>query len=98
MPTMKQKGEYLMGHLHYEVDLESKDRVQVTLDHAANVMLLDTANYAQYKLGKDCSFYGGYAKQSPVTLAPPHRGKWHVVIDVEGHGGTVRAAVAVVHQ
>ena len=87
-----------MGYLHYEVDLDTKDKVQVTLDHAANVMLLDAANYTQYRLGKECTFYGGYAKQSPVTIAPPHRGHWHVVIDLGGKSGTVRAAVAVVQQ
>ena len=85
-----------MGYLHYEMDLESKDRVQVTLDHAANVMLLDATNYAHYRSGKDCSFYGGYAKKSPVVIAPPHRGHWHVVIDLGDRGGTVRATVDVV--
>jgi len=87
-----------MGYLHYELTLEAKEKVQVTLDHAANVMLLDAANYTQYRLGKDCDFYGGYAKQSPVVLSPPHRGHWHVVIDLGGKGGTVRANVAVVQQ
>jgi len=87
-----------MGFLHYEVKLDAKEKVQVTLDHAANVLLLDTPNYSQYKLGKDCDFYGGYAKQSPVTIAPPHEGHWHVVIDLGGKGGTVRAAVAVGEQ
>ena len=87
-----------MDYLHYEVDLEIKDKVQVTLDHAANVMLLDAPNYYQYKQGKDCTFYGGYAKQSPVTLQAPNRGHWHVVIDLGGKGGTVRAQVQVVHQ
>ena len=33
MPTMEDKGEHLMGHLHYEVDLELKDKVQVTADN-----------------------------------------------------------------
>lgn len=87
-----------MGFLHYEVDLEAKDKVHVTLDHAANVMLLDAINYTQYRKGKDCTFYGGHAKQSPVVIPAPHRGHWHVVIDLDGRGGTVRAAVQVVHQ
>jgi hypothetical protein len=86
-----------MGFLHYEVELETKDKVQVTLDHAANVLLLDTSNYTCYKAGKDCTFYGGYAKQSPVIITPPYRGHWHVVIDLDGHGGSVRAAVTVLH-
>ena len=87
-----------MGYLHYEVDLESKDKVQVTLDHAANVMLLDAENFRQYRLGKNCDFYGGYAKQSPVVISPPYRGHWHVVVDLGEKGGTVRASVSVVHQ
>jgi hypothetical protein len=87
-----------MGYLHYEVELEPKDKVQVVLDHAANVMLLDPANYFQYKQGKECTFYGGYVKQSPVVIPAPHRGHWHVVIDLGGKGGTLRAQVDVVHQ
>ena len=85
-----------MGYLHYELDLDSTEKVEVTLDHAANVMLLDASNYTQYKMGRNCDFYGGYAKASPVVIAPPHRGRWHVVIDLGGKPGTVRAAVTVV--
>ena len=86
-----------MGHLHYKVELEQKDKVQVTLDRAANVLLMDPANYVQYKLGNDCEYYGGQAKQSPVVLAPPFRGEWHVVIDLDGKPGSVRANVTVLH-
>ena len=84
-----------MNYLHNELQLDAGDVVEVTLDHAANVQLLDTANFEQYKQGKPYHYFGGYYKETPVRIAVPHAGRWHVVVDLGGGAGTVRASLQV---
>lgn len=84
-----------MEHLHYPVNIGAGSVVEVTLDHAANVMLLDDMNYRSYVNGQQYRYYGGHATQTPVRLLAPYPGQWHVVVDLGGHGGSVRASVRV---
>lgn len=86
-----------MNYLHYEFDLAADDVVEVTLDKQANVLLLDASNFASYRSRRQYRYYGGLAKSSPVRLAAPHAGHWHVVVDLGGYPGTVRAAAQVLH-
>ena len=81
-----------MNHLHYEFDASQGDVIEVTLDRAANVQLLDPANYENYKSGHGYRYHGGYATKSPVPLPVPRAGKWHLVIDFGGGAGQVRAS------
>lgn len=85
-----------MNYLHYDVDVRSGEAVQVELDKQANVRLLDDVNYSNYRNGRRHDYYGGRAVKSPVMLQPPRPGKWHVVIDLGGNSGSVRAAVQTV--
>lgn len=85
-----------MNFLQYDVDLAAGEGVEVTLDKQANVRLLDDSNFDRYKQGQQHTFYGGLAKKSPVHLRPPTPGRWHVVIDLGGYAGTVRAAVRTI--
>lgn len=85
-----------MNFLHYEFDTGPSDTIRVSLDRQANVRLLDTTNFHRYRSGDRHSFYGGLAKASPVHLRPPRSGHWHVVIDLGGYAGSVRAAVQLV--
>lgn len=82
-----------MNYLHYPLDLAADDAVRVTLDKQANVRLLDDANFQRYQRGESHNYRGGLANKSPIVLVPPHAGRWHVVIDLGGYAGTVRAAV-----
>ncbi len=84
-----------MSFLHKEVDLDSDNVVEVTLDRQANVMLLDSSNFQSYRSGRQYNYYGGLAKQSPVRLRPPHAGRWHLVIDLGGAAGTLRHSIRV---
>jgi uncharacterized protein DUF1883 len=81
--------------LHKEFDLSAADVVEITLDHAANVQLLDPSNYQAYRSRREYHYYGGYVTTSPFRLAAPHAGHWHLVIDLGGNAGTVRASVRV---
>lgn len=84
-----------MNFLHYDMNLDSNQVVEVTLDKQANVRLLDDINYSRYQRGERHQYYGGLAKKSPVRLKPPSIGHWHIVIDLGGYSGTVRASVRV---
>ena len=62
----------------------------------ANVQLLDSANLTRYKEGRTFNYYGGHYKASPARIAIPHTGNWHVIVDLGGHVGRVKASVRVV--
>ncbi|MBX9678071.1 MAG: DUF1883 domain-containing protein [Gemmataceae bacterium] len=85
-----------MNYLHSELQLDSGDMVEITLDHAANVMLLDTANFELYKQRKPYQYFGGHAEETPTYVAAPARGRWHLVVDLGGAPGTVRAGFRIV--
>lgn len=87
-----------MQHLYRDLGHRSKgDIVEVTLDRGANVRLIGTGNYNAYKNGRQHRFYGGLAKRSPVRLAIPSSGRWHVAIDMQGlRGGTIRHSLRVI--
>jgi hypothetical protein len=87
-----------MNYLHYEFDLGSDDVVEVTLDNQANVRLLSDSDYSLYSRGERHRYYGGLAKDSPVTIPAPHPGHWHLVIDLGGYAGTVRASARVLQR
>lgn len=86
-----------MDYLHQPLNLSADDVVEVTLDHPANVMLLDPYNYEAYRDRRAFRYQGGYIKTGLFRLRPPHPGPWHLVVDLGGGPGTVRASVAV-HQ
>ncbi len=85
-----------MEHLHQELDLTPEDIVEVTLDHAANVQLLNPSNYLAYKHGQPYRYHGGHVTQSPYSLRAPYAGRWHLVVDLGGGPGTVRASTRVI--
>lgn len=75
-----------MDYLHKALDLDKGDVVEVTLDAPANVMLLTSQNFANYKDNAFYRYHGGYAEKSPVLLAAPHPGEWHLVVTLAGPG------------
>ena len=81
--------------LHQAFDLRAGDIVEVTLDAPANVMLLDPANFANYQDGLSYRYHGGHVEESPVRLVTPRSGAWHVVVNLGGYPGRVRADVRV---
>lgn len=61
--------------------------------NAANVRLLDDSGFRSYKSGRKHRYIGGLAKRSPVDLAIPRDGHWHVAVDMQGLRGSTRASV-----
>ena len=86
-----------MRFIHHDLgNLRGGEIVIVTLKgNAANVRLLDSSNFNNYKAGRQHRFHGGHAKKSPVRLQVPRSGHWHVVVDLGGHGGQVRSSAQV---
>lgn len=84
-----------MNYLHFDQTAGPDDDLIVTLDHQANVLLMDDMNFNNYRAGRSFRYHGGWYEQSPVHLRPPHHGHWHVVVDLGGHKGTVQASVHV---
>ena len=77
-------------------NLEKGNIVELTLKgNAANVLLLNSSNYNNYKNGRRYKYYGGYVKSSPYRIVVPSNGRWFVVINLGGYGGQVRSAVRV---
>lgn len=70
--------------------------VRITLSGAAaNVCLLDSSNFQNYRNGRQYRYIGGLAKKSPVTLQVPRAGHWHVTVDMNGLRGSVRSSIRV---
>lgn len=70
------------------------EQVQVTLSgNAANVRLMDSSNYNNYKHGRRHRYYGGLMRRSPAVLTIPRSGHWYVTIDLGGLRGSVRSSV-----
>jgi Domain of unknown function (DUF1883) len=87
-----------MNFLHTDFHGSQGDVALVTLDAQANVMLLDDSNFNAYRNGASFNYFGGWASKSPVRLAAPHSGHWHIVVDIGGAAGQVRASIRVVQR
>ena len=70
--------------------LEKGKIVEVQLSAAANVRLMDSTNYSNYKNGRKHRYYGGYVTRSPYRITVPSAGHWYLTIDLGGYSGTVR--------
>jgi Domain of unknown function (DUF1883) len=85
-----------MGFIHTDLgQCKRGEMVEVTLTSGANVRLMDSSNFANYKNGRRHRYTGGLAKRSPVRLQIPSSGHWHVAVDMQGLRGSTRASVRV---
>lgn len=86
-----------MQFLHTDVgQLDAGAVAVVTLGTAANVRLLDDLNFRAFQAGRAYrGYHMAFYRSSPVRLRVPSPGHWHVVIDLGGHAGTIRASVQV---
>lgn len=85
-----------MTFLHTDFNGGPENVVVVTLDGQANVMLLDDLAFSSYRAGGRFTYHGGWATTSPVQMRPPSIGHWHVVVDLGGRAGRVRAGIRIV--
>lgn len=82
---------------HYDLkEQRSGTTIEVTLSAVANVRLMTAVNFQRFTERLDFKYAGGVAKKSPIRLAIPESGHWHLVVDCEGHHGLADSAVKVV--
>lgn len=85
--------KYLLWDLK---QLKRGERVKVTLSgNAANVRLMDSTNYSNYKSGRSHRYTGGLVTKSPVVLAVQSSGHWYLTVDMQGLRGSTNATVQV---
>ena len=80
---------YDFGHL------ERGRIVEVQLSAAANVRLMDSTKYSNYKNGRRHRYYGGYVTRSPYRITVPNSGHWYLTIDLGGYAGKVKHSARV---
>ena len=69
--------------------------VEVTLTSGANVRLMNSSDFNNYKSGRRHRYIGGLAKKSPLRLQIPNSGHWHVAVDMQGLRGSAKASVRI---
>lgn len=86
-----------MNFVHHDLGHRNTGEiVEINLSgSAANVRLMDSSNFSNYRSGRQHRYIGGLAKQSPVRLPIPHSGSWHVAVDMQGLRGQVRSSARI---
>lgn len=85
-----------MEHLRYDLgNLKKGSTVVVTLKNQANVQLMTSSDYNNYKAGRRFHYHGGRVTRSPFRIAVPSNGHWVVAVDLGGYAGRISASVAV---
>lgn len=82
--------------IHHEMKVGPDDLIEVLLNSWANILLLDPENYERYRNHRPYRYAkGGYVEHSPFRLRAPFYGTWHLVVDLGGGPGHVRAWVRI---
>jgi len=70
---------------HYDIgNREKGETVEVILSGkaVANVSLMDSSNFDNYKNGSKHTYYGGVVQSSPIRLDIPVPGHWHAIVEL----------------
>lgn len=82
---------------HYDLkDQRAGTIIEVTLSAVNNVRLMTPGNLQRFKETLDYKFLGGVAKKSPLKIAIPESGHWHLIVDMEGHHGLAESKVKMI--
>lgn len=85
-----------MQFIHHKLgSLQRGEIVEVTLNTQANVKLMTSSNFNNYKNGRRHSYHGGLVKRSPFRIEVPNSGTWVVTVDLGGHSGKIGSSVRV---
>ncbi|MEM1043807.1 MAG: DUF1883 domain-containing protein [Bacteroidota bacterium] len=87
-----------MQFVHHDLgQCKGGETVEITLKgNAANVQLMSSSDFSNYKAGRRYNYVGGLAKRSPVRLRVPRSGRWHVAVDMRGMRGSVRSSARII--
>jgi len=86
-----------MNFTKYDLDnLKKGEVVEVTLKgSAANVRLMNSSNFQNYKNGRRHTYYGGLVTKSPYRIKVPSSGRWYVTIDMQGLRGSTSSSLRI---
>jgi hypothetical protein len=85
-----------MEHQRYDLgSLKKGSTVVVTLQNQANVQLMTSSEYNNYKSGRRYRYHGGRVTRSPFHITVPSNGHWIVAIDLGGYAGRISSSVVV---
>jgi hypothetical protein len=70
--------------------------VQVTVNTAAYVYLLDQENYILYQAEQEFEYYGDRVSSSPYRIRPPFAGIWNLVIEQADPSVPLTAGVQII--
>lgn len=76
--------------IHAREYLDANDVVIVNCDYQCNVLVMDDANFNNYRRGGRFQYYGGHYKRLPARISVPHSDHWNTVIDLGGGRATIR--------
>ena len=76
--------------------LRGGEIVEVTLTgNAANVKLMTSSDFQNYKSNRRHTYYGGYVTRSPYKIPVPSSGRWYITIDLGGYSGKIGSSIKV---
>ncbi|MEU9685691.1 DUF1883 domain-containing protein [Amycolatopsis japonica] len=83
--------------MHYDLKfLPAGSVIVVSLDHGANLHLMDDSNFRRYRSGQQArTAFSGIPRETPFRLSVPHAGTWHLVATMAGLRGSARIGVRV---
>jgi len=55
--------------------------VEVHLQNAADVFLVDRINYQRYTSGQRFNYYGGHQTKTPITISVNGAGRWYLIVN-----------------
>ena len=86
----------LMSFEDYGMRVEVRFWIRDPMNGVNNVRLMTAANFQRFTEQLDFKYVGGVAKKSPLRIAVPENGHWHLVVDMEGHHGLAESSVKLV--
>ena len=54
--------------------------VEVELQYASDVFLIDSLNFQKYKSGYDFEYFGGHFTETPVHIHVSGKGRWYLIV------------------
>lgn len=58
--------------------------VEVHLQHAADVFLVDSSNFQNFKSGRRFKYFGGHYTRTPVRISVDGVGRWYLIVQGGG--------------
>lgn len=65
-------------------DSNGRLTVEVQLNYASDVFLVDSTNYHRYTSGQRFEYFGGHYTRSPVRISVQGSGRWYLIVNGSG--------------